>query len=374
VQLQDRAVVPGLPGVRTWSDEMTPEFERELLKAIDRETAHWQKSGHKGPIPTTFLAISGGGPNGAYGAGLLNGWTAAGTRPEFTVVTGVSTGALSAPFAFLGSAYDDRLATAFTSVATKDVLKMRGLSGALFNDALADNAPLAKLLGRLIDEDFLQAVATEYEKKGRLLLIGTTNLDAGRGMIWNMGLIAASDHPKKLELFHRILLGSAGIPGLFPPLMMDVEVDGKPYQEMHVDGGINKEAFLYPPSFVAPIHRGKVDRKMRAYVIENGQLDPTWENMQRSTIKIAIRAIQSLLESQSMGNIYEIYLIAQRDGIEFDLAYIPQEFNEKSKEPFDPVYMKKLYDLAYKTAKNGYPWSKTPPDYIEGHAEQSNRQ
>lgn len=361
---QNQAGIPGLPAVRTWSTEMIPAFEEEILRVIDRHIAWWQGSGHTGPIPTTFLAVSGGGSNGAFGAGLLCGWTNAGTRPEFTVVSGISTGALIAPFAFLGPAYDEQLRANFTEVSTKDILKKRSLLRGLFGDAMADNAPLARMISRQFDEAVLEAIASEYKKKGRVLLIGTTNLDAERGVVWNMGAIAASDHPKKLELFHQIVLASTAIPAVFPPMMLDVEVDGRPHHEMHVDGGTVREVFLYPPSFVVPVHRGGVERELRAYVIRNSQVGPRWKNVERRTLGIAQRAIDSLVETQGVGNLYEIYVTTLRDGIDFNLAYIPDEFKEKSKEPFDQAYMRKLFDLAYRAAKRGYPWQKTPPGYI----------
>ena len=367
--LQNQAGIPGLPAVRTWSTEMIPAFEEELLRVIDREAAWWQDSGHTGPVPTTFLAISGGGSNGAFGAGLLCGWTDAGTRPEFTVVSGISTGALIAPFAFLGPAYDEQLRANYTEVSTKDILKKRSLLRGLFGDAMADNAPLARMISRQFDAAVLEAIASEYEKKGRVLLIGTTNLDAERGVVWNMGAIAASDYPKKRELFHQILLASAAIPAVFPPMMLDVEVDGHPHHEMHVDGGTITEVFLYPPSFVAPVHRGGVERELRAYVIRNSQVGPRWMHVERRTLGIAQRAIDSLVETQGVGNLFEIYVTTLRDGIDFNLAYIPDEFKEKPEEPFDQAYMRKLFDLAYHAAKSGYPWLKTPPGYIPSAGE-----
>ncbi len=133
---------------------------------------------------------------------------------------------------------------------------------------------------------------------------------------------------------------------------------------MHVDGGTARQVFLYPPSFVAPAHRGGVERELRAYVIRNSQVGPRWMHVERRTLGIAQRAIDSLVETQGVGNLYEIYLTTLRDGIDFNLAYIPEEFKEKSKEPFDQAYMRKLFDLAYRTARSGYPWSKTPPGYV----------
>ncbi len=247
--LQDRAVDAGIPlGVRTWGAVVTAEFRQEMLESAGREQAYWTRSGQMGSLPAAeFLAVSGGGANGAFTAGLLNGWTAKGDRPQFKAVTGISTGALIAPFAFLGPEYDATLRQFYTGITTRDILTKRNVLAAVFDDALTDNAPLRKLVAGLVDQKLLDAIAAEY-RKGRLLLIGTTNLDAQREVIWNVGVIAASGNPRALELVRDIMIASAAIPAAFPPVMMDVEVDGQPYQEMHVDGGTVTQVFLSPPS------------------------------------------------------------------------------------------------------------------------------
>ena len=173
-----------------------------------------------------YLAVSGGGDNGAFGAGLMNGWTETGTRPEFKMVTGVSTGALIAPFAFLGPDYDAALREVYTTMTPEKVYRARGLSAALFDDAMADTTPLAEMIAKYADQKMFDAIAREYQK-GRLLLIGTTDLDAQRPVIWNIGAIAASGHPEALELFRKILRASAAIPGAFQPVLIDVEIDGQ---------------------------------------------------------------------------------------------------------------------------------------------------
>src|SRR5262245_51109883 len=234
---EEQATIPGMPGVRYWEDGDPAEFVKAAQANLDREKAYLASTGQNGPLPpVSFLAISGGGENGAFGAGLLVGWTAAGTRPSFKVVTGISTGALTAPFAFLGPAYDDKLKAVYTTLSAKDVLENRGIYGALFQDAVADDAPLRRTVAKYVDWAMLDAIAAEY-KKGRILLIGTTNLDARRPVIWDIGKIAESRQPAALMLVQDILVASAAIPGAFPPMMIDVEVNGKHYQEMHVDGG-----------------------------------------------------------------------------------------------------------------------------------------
>ena len=194
-----------------------------------------------------FLAISGGGDNGAFGSGLLVGWTEAGNRPQFQFVTGVSTGALIAPFAFLGPDYDQPLREIYTTIAADDVFTDRGIIGGIFDDAMSDTTPLWKLISHYVDAPLVSAIAHEYEK-GRLLLIGTTDLDAQRSCIWNIGAIAASGNPGAVDLIRKILRASSAVPGIFQPVLIDVELDGKHYQEMHVDGGRSPRCFSIRPA------------------------------------------------------------------------------------------------------------------------------
>jgi len=367
-KLQNQARIPGLENVRyrVGNPDDMAEIAREGLESVKREQAYLAANGHPGPLPpAVFLAISGGGDNGAFGAGLLNGWTAAGTRPSFKLVTGVSTGALTAPFAFAGPAYDAALKEVYTTISAKDIAEPRSMLSALTGDAMADNAPLSKLIAKYVDQALLDTIAAEYAK-GRLLLVGTTDLDARRGIIWNLTKIAASRDPKALELFRTLLVTSAAIPGAFPPTMIDVEINGQPYQEMHVDGGATAQVFIYPPSLdikAGARQLGIQQRERRAYVIRNSRLDPEWGQVERSTMTIAGRAISSLIHTQGIGDLYRIYLTTQRDGVDFNLAYIPASFNAPHKEDFDTEFMRQLYAVGYDMAAKGYPWQKTPPGF-----------
>ena len=366
--LQEQAQIPGLVGVRyrAGNDQDLAAMAREGLESVQREQAYLASQGHRGPLPpAVFLAVSGGGDNGAFGAGLLNGWTAAGNRPQFKLVTGISTGALIAPFAFLGPAYDDELKEFYTTISSKDILKARGVLAAMTSDAMADNRPLWKLVEKHVTRELLDAIAAEYEK-GRLLVVGTTDLDARQGIIWNMTKLAASSDPKALDLFRSILIASAAIPGAFPPVLIDVEADGKPYQEMHVDGGAMAQVFVYPPALnVAEMARAHhFVRERQLYIIRNSRLDPEWANVERRTMSIAQRAIASLIQTQGVGDLYKIYLIAERDGVDYHLAYIPPTFNVPHKEEFDTEYMRALFELGYTMAAKGYPWQKLPPGFV----------
>ena len=364
-ELTAKAEIPGMPGVRHVAGGDMTELSRAALDGLRREQELFVKQGHKGPLPpATFLAISGGGDNGAYTAGLLNGWTAAGTRPEFRLVTGISTGALIAPFAFLGPKYDATLKTVYTTISPKDVLVPRGLIAGFMSDAMADNAPLWALTRKSVTADLLKEIAAEYAK-GRFLLVATTDLDARRGIMWDMGKIASYGTPQALDLFISIMIASASIPAGFPPTMIDVEVDGKRYQEMHVDGGTMAQVFVYPAGLRVKEQAAAAGftRERKAYVIRNARLDPDWANVERSTMSIAGRAIASLIHTQGIGDLYRIYATAERDGVDFNLTFIPSSFNFPHKEEFDTEYMRKLYDTGYEQARKGGPWAKTPPGF-----------
>jgi len=364
-ELTQRAQFPGIPNARYFVALDTEPFVRDVLAARQREQEFFASSGRTGELPpVALLALSGGGDKGAFGAGLLNGWTARGDRPTFKAVTGISTGALIASFAFLGSDYDAALKEVFTTIGPTDVLTRRSVIAAIENDGMADNQPLWGLISKHIDQSLLDAVA-EQHRRGRILLIGTTNLDARQPVIWNMGNIAASGAPGALELYRSILLASAAIPGAFPPTMFRVEVDGQEYEELHVDGGASSQVFLYPPSLpsVARAMGETLSREGSAYVIRNSWLSSTYDPSNRRTIDIAARAISSLIQTQGFGDLYRIYLTSQRDGFDFNLAFIGSEFEYEPVEQFDTGFMNALFDYGYELGSNGYPWQKVPPGW-----------
>ena len=356
------AQVEGIPNARYFVDTQIDLMAQETLAARKREAAALAQAGYHGPLPeANLLAVSGGGADGAFGAGLLTGWTETGTRPEFKLVTGVSTGALTAPFAFLGPAWDKQLTAVYTGIKPSDVFEERGFTAAIWNDALSDTAPLWRLISRLANQEMLAAIAREYAK-GRLLLIGTTDLDASRPVIWNIGAIAASGQPQALNLFRKILLASAAIPAFFPPVLIDVEVNGRRYQELHVDGGAIAQMFLYPPALAhAEILRTNTPRLGRAWLIRNSRLDPDWATVERQTMSIALQSITTMIQMSGMNDVNRIYLTTLRDHIDYNLAYIGPDFTLKAKENFDPVYMRALYDYGHAKALSGHAWVKRPP-------------
>lgn len=360
--LTTKVGIPGIPEARFWGDE-NPEWSQKRMGTFTDADFRKNFPGIYNK-PHNYIAISGGGANGAFGAGLLVGWTATGNRPEFTLVTGISTGALTAPFAFLGPDYDDILKEVYTTTSTKDIVRERNLLTALFGESMTDTEPLKAMIARYFTSDLIEAVAQEF-KKGRQLYIGTVNLDAGRSVIWNIGAIAASNHPQKIELIHDILRASAAIPVAFPPVVISVESDGEGYDEMHVDGGTGSQVFVYP----AAIDWKEITRKLKVhgdpkiFVVRNSFIDPDYQGIKRRIFPIASRTIDSLIRTQGIGDLYQIYALCQRDENDFNLAYIPSTFTEEPAESFDSIYMGKLFDLGYQMALKGYPWQKSPPGF-----------
>lgn len=363
-QLVDQAELSGMDGVRIWGDAPPEQIRAFVNTELKRMGTAASARSSAQPV-ANFLAISGGGEDGAFGAGLLTGWTAAGTRPQFDIVTGVSTGALIAPFAFLGPGKDKQLTEIYTRYGRDDILTADVMSGLFGGPALADSAPLARLIAKYVDKEFLREIARE-RKKGRVLLIGTTNLDAQRPVLWDMGRIAMSGHPQALSLFRKILLASASIPGAFPPVRIRVRADGQDYDEMHVDGGVTQQVFLAPAAFNFRDLDRAVGRSetRRLYILRNGKITPEWQSIDEKALSLAGRSISTLIKNQGIGDLYRIHATTQRDGIDFNLATIPSSFNLKSDEPFDLRYMQALYKVGNRLGRDGYRWSKAPPGLV----------
>jgi predicted patatin/cPLA2 family phospholipase len=353
-----RALPLGIANARFFPSAQPAEMTAEGDLAVQRQT---QALGLApgATLPTAhFLAISGGGDNGAFASGLLVGWTEAGNRPEFEIVTGVSTGALIAPFAFLGPDYDRQLHEVYTTISADDVYIERGIFSGLFDDAMSDTTPLWELISRYVDEPMMAAIAREYQK-GRLLLIGTTDLDAERANIWNIGAIAASGNPGALDLIRKILRASSAVPGIFQPVMIDVELDGEHYQELHVDGGAIAQIFLYPSNIELRKQAGA--RELKGYLIRNAREDPEWALVERQTLSVAGRAISTMIHTSGSNDLLRTYFLTQRDGVDYNLAYIGRDFSAPHPGEFDKAYMNALFDYAYQKARHGYAWQKVPP-------------
>lgn len=358
----------GFPeGIRSWSDEPGAGLAHAIEKRIDQYRASHDEyfKDHGTYPPMSYLALSGGSNNGAYGAGVLYGWTGSGTRPEFAVVTGVSTGALIAPFAFLGSQYDEVIRREYTTVRSENIFTgglwtvLRGVTGGM---ALVDNSPLRQRIDEIITPKIFAEIAAEH-RKGRRLLIITTNMEAQRGVIWSIGSIANSGTPGALELFKKILLASAAVPGLFEPVLIDVTVGGQDYQEIHADGGVTSQVFLFPLKSTRVDRDAFVAAKIRRdlYVIRNGKIAPEYEELKPAALSLSQRSVETLIKYQGIGDLYRIYAGAMRDGMNFHVTYIPSTFNEQPMELFDPAYMSKLFDLGYQRMRKDNLWETTPP-------------
>ncbi|HEX5211573.1 MAG TPA: patatin-like phospholipase family protein, partial [Pseudolabrys sp.] len=250
----------------------------------------------------------------------------------------------------------------------KDVSTMRalnGLYGVVFGDALADTAPLYELISRYVTPQMLADITVAY-KKGRLLLIATASLDQQRPILWNIGAIAASGHPGALELVRKIILASASIPGAFPPVMIDVEANGRHYQEMNVDAGVVAQTFLYPVYLGYRLRTGPSrDRERHAYIIRNSRLDPDWASVNRDFLTITQRSIATMIHYLGYNDMLRLYESAVRDHVAYNLAFIETDFAKKKRDAFDPQYMKALFDYSFAKGRNGYAWHKAPPIYEE---------
>ncbi len=365
-ELTPVASIPGLPEMRAWAGRPSAVMEGDFERSFQQESPADFPRGADGVVRYPHLALSGGGANGAFGAGFLAGWSATGRRPVFKMVTGVSTGALMAPFAFLGPPYDAALHEFYTTTATRDIFAMRSiLISLLRGDSLADTGPLAALIARHVDVEFLRQVADAHHR-GRRLYIGTVDLDAQQFVVWNAGLIAASGGPDALDLFRKVMLASASIPIAFPPVFFEVEADGRRYDEMHVDGAVAATVFLNAGVFrPSRLHEraGRGVAREDIFVIHNGKLSEAPSPTPRSLRGIAWRVIEASVRAGVVGDLIRIYAFAQRDQASFHWVTIDERVDLTGAEVFDPVKMGELYAIGDQTARAGPEWEVRPPGF-----------
>ncbi|AWN43541.1 patatin-like phospholipase family protein [Methylobacterium durans] len=284
-----------------------------------------------------WLVLSGGGENGAFAAGLLSGWSAAGDRPSFGVVTGVSTGALIAPFAFVGAAGDRPLEAAYTTITAADVFEFGGTS-----EALTDTWPLKRRIDRTVTPDLLKAVAAEHAK-GRRLLVATTEVDTERPVLWDMGAIATAGGPKALDLFRAIVLASSAVPGIFPPVMIDaLAPDGKAFQEMHADGGTTAPFYLAPGAAITGAAPVRIPARS-VYLVVNNKLTPDFQVASRTTLSVLGRSLSAAIKAQTRAALALTRGFAAANGLDLQVAEIDGRFTQTASAPFDQGYMKALY-------------------------------
>src|SRR5262245_10461223 len=322
------AIVPGFPNVRAWGD--TAEDFRKILPSSNG----------------AWLAMSGGGADGAFAAGVLNGWAQSGKRPEFSVVTGVSIGALLAPYAFLGPKFDDELRQAMTQITGADIFEDRQT-----HESFLDTWPLRRLIEKRVTPELFAAVAAEH-KKGRRLWVITTNADSGRRVIWDMGAIAQKGDEAALNLFREVLLASSAIPGFFTPVLIDVEANGKKFQEMHIDGSVTSPFFVGPEALLEPGSKLKLPAS-ELYIILNGRLAPDFYPPERTTVQIRSRLISVVLRASLRAEAMLFGANAQRLGVPMYVAQVADSFSFPSYGLFDEKYMNALYEHGVERAKDG---------------------
>ncbi|HXX49965.1 MAG TPA: patatin-like phospholipase family protein [Xanthobacteraceae bacterium] len=332
------AVIPGMPDARFWGDSIT-DFEAALPSQ-----------------PGPWLILSTGGADGAFGAGLLNGLSAARNRPDYAVVIGVSTGALMAPFVFAGSRYDAVLKAVYTQTSAADIFEVGGTGESFLN-----TWPLKDLIAREITPALLEDIAAAH-RGGRRLFVVTSNLDAGRPVVWNMGAIAARGGDQALKLFRSVLLASGSIPGAFPPVLIEVEGNGKRFAEMHVDGGVGGQFFVAPPALMESTSDYKIPAT-QLYIVINSGLQPDFEVVERTTPTILSQAVSMAIKTDLRDLLDRAYVAARRNGIGFNVATIPPGFSAPSRGAFDPNYMKALFNVGYDQGKSGRPFAAEPPPF-----------
>lgn len=336
---QAAAQLPGFPEtIRAWADAPVSEW----LAWRTRWAGDRRRAGIRGD--QRLLAISSGSDKGAFSAGYLSGWSARGDRPRFGIVTGVSTGALIAPFAFLGPSEDETLRAIYTGVDAKDVFRSRPVSGLLGGPSLADSRPLQRLIARYVTPALLDRIAMEH-RAGRRLLVMTTNLDAQRGMVWDLGELAASGAPGRIELFRRVLLASASIPGVFPPVLVDVVAGSRTFAEMHVDGGTVGSAFVLPTELLwsGALATTATPERLEITLLYNGRLDRDYEVVEPRTFSIIARALETVVGESDRQTIRSYRQFAERNGHSLQVEAIGPDFVQEPAGLFDQGYMRDLF-------------------------------
>jgi len=369
LEAQNDPSIPGFTDIRFFPLTDVEPMRQSIRQAFLTETPENYRTLADGWRSYNYLAISGGGSDGAFGAGILNGWSVKGNRPKFKVVTGVSTGALIAPFAFLGSAYDPQIKEAYTTVNPERIYVVRQLIAILWEDSVADNTPLKELVSKYITPELLDAIAIEHAK-GRRLFVASTNMDREEPVIWDMGAIASIKDPSRLELFRSVLVASASIPAIFPPSLVKVKLDGEAYDELHCDGGVFFQSFFIGsivdlPALIREAHpdyKGRVFQEL--YIIRNGSTTPARKQITRGVRSISERAIMTLLKVSGINDLYRLFLSTEHDDVDFYFVALPADYVRSTNEEFNETEMIRQYELGHQLGTRGVPWRRLPPGYV----------
>lgn len=347
-----KAHIAGYKHIRYWGDKTAHyTYTRSNIKRLGANKSFRKR--------IDILALSGGAEDGAYGAGFLKGWSERGDRPNFTVVTGISTGALMAPFAFLGPKYDNVIQRLYTESSQKNIVLFSPIE-TLFGASLGDTAPLRKILTEEINDAFVAELAKEA-RKGRMLQIGTTNLDAQRPVVWDITKIALSGRSDAPKLIRDIMLASASIPGAFPPVLIDVVINGKRHQEVHVDGGVTRQIFVYPRDLdIRKLQRMlHMHPQKNMWLIRNTKVAPEYKPVSLSLTDIAERSFYTLTKYHGLGDLVNITSLAERDGFHVYITNVPMSFDVPLEAFFDKKYMKALYQVGYEKGRSKSAWQTT---------------
>ncbi|UWR08359.1 patatin-like phospholipase family protein [Ruegeria sp. B32] len=342
--------VPGIKNARFWADDTPPNINELLTERQQQARAAGLPDRH------ADLTLSGGAENGAYAAGILTAWSESGTRPVFMNVTGVSTGALAAPFAFLGSDYDDELKRLYGGLPPEQIFERRPITQIFSKASVKSSGPLRRLLEDYVTDEFLEKIAVQH-RRGRRLVIQTVSLDAQRPVLWDLGRIAASGAPNARKVFQDALMASAAMPGVFPPVLIDVETPFGIRDELHVDGGVVSQS-MFVPGWRIP---SRFTEGTTLYAIRNGKIDPEAEITKPGIADISKRSLATLIKYQGAVDLGVAYAIGQRQGVRYNATWIGPDFNAPLNEPFDPEYMQALFDYGYMRFKSGTVWNRKPP-------------
>lgn len=341
--------------LRTWLGE-----DISYLYSEDNHTTPIRVNGDQ----LNVLVLSGGGAKGSFGAGVIKGLHDSNTLPDYSIITGVSAGALLAPFVFVGGEEIDRLEEVMLGLNDKMILGKRNFLNTIFKDAFTDGEDLFSFIEQTYSDEMIEQVAQQH-RNGRRLLIGTTHFDSEQMVVWNLGEIAASENPDKARLFHQVLVASASIPGVFPPQFIDVELNGQPLEEMHVDGGLSAQMFLQASNIdFKKINQALgLEKSPKIQVIRNGVLKMPYQQVKDKGMDLLTQSVKSLTLQQTRGDLYRMMYFSEVQDLELEFTYIDDRFTPQaqSKQMFDSTYMKALYNYGYNKATKHQLWTTDVP-------------